>query len=189
MVGEPQREGGARLVRDVSRRLYWLGWLANGSGALVVFFSIAFLIPIFIDPGDRDRLGLLNAPLVFAYVIGAGFVITRRTDRDRKRALRWIDEGRPPEPSEHEATLKLAIAATRLAAIAWAVAGVLFFAINLTHSLSFAALVAVAVWLGGETTCALLYLITERALRPVTALALAASVPAKPVAPGSGAGC
>jgi adenylate cyclase len=45
-------------------------------------------------------------------------------------------------------------------------------------------LVVVAVWLGAETTCALLYLLMERALRPVTALALAARVPRRPVAPG-----
>jgi adenylate cyclase len=40
------------------------------------------------------------------------------------------------------------------------------------------------VWLGGETTCALLYLVFERVLRPLTARALAARPAAAAVAPG-----
>jgi len=54
----------------------------------------------------------------------------------------------------------------------------------LTESASFGAIVLAGGWLGGETTCALYYLLLERALRPLTALALDARLPERPVAPG-----
>jgi len=117
-------------------------------------------------------------------VVVVGALISRLSANDRVRALGWIVEERAPTEREHEQTLRLAIRATARSAAGWAVAGLLFFAINLSHSLGFALLVVVAVWLGAETTCALLYLLMERALRPVTALALAARVPRRPVAPG-----
>jgi adenylate cyclase len=44
--------------------------------------------------------------------------------------------------------------------------------------------VGATIWLGGETTCALVYLVSERILRPVTARALAAGPPSRPLAPG-----
>ena len=43
-----------RLVSGVGRRLFWIGWVANGIGALVIVGAIAFLLPIFFDP-DRVR--------------------------------------------------------------------------------------------------------------------------------------
>ena len=64
-------------------------------------------------------------------------------------------------------------------------AGALFSLLNgLEQGWAFAAVVAGTIWLGGETTCALDYLVTERVLRPVTALALAARQPDDAVAPG-----
>ena len=55
---------------------------------------------------------------------------------------------------------------------------------NLDHSLGFAAAVAVAIWMGGETASALVYLMLERLQRPLTAMALAARQPDAAVVPG-----
>jgi adenylate cyclase len=150
----------------------------------VVFSAVEFPLTIFLDPDERTELGLINAPLIVVYVIAVGTVLSRRGVRERDRALRWIVEGREPDAAEHQETLRLASRATLLTAAGWAGAGLVFSAINLTHSVGFAAVVAATVWLGGETTCALVYLITERVLRPVTALALAARLPPKPVSLG-----
>jgi adenylate cyclase len=74
---------------------------------------------------------------------------------------------------------------SKVAALGWALAAVGFAGLNaVTHSLEFAAVVVGAVWLGGETTCALIYLASERVLRPVTACALAVRPPDATVAPG-----
>ncbi len=181
--GAPDRSG-AKLVRDVRSRLSWLGWVASAAGAIVVFNSIGFLIPIFIDPGERADLALLNAPLIVVYILLSGLVVRRRSNRHFADTLEWIVEGRAPDDTEHRRTLRLAPHGVKLAVVAWAVSAVLFAALNaVAHSLGFAAVVAATIWLGGETTCALMYLVSERILRPVTARVLAVRPPDATVAP------
>ena len=59
------------------------------------------------------------------------------------------------------------------AALASILAGVLFSILNaVAHSWGFAAVVVATIWAGAETTCALIYLASERIPRPVTACAL-----------------
>ena len=162
-----------------------MSWIASAVGAAAVFMSVGFLIPIFIDPDDRAELATLNAPLIVAYVLVAGLVLGRLASRHRARTLSWIVEDREPDAREHRRTLRLPLYGTKLAALGWALGAVLFAALTAaTHSLGFAAVVAGTVWLGGETTCALVYLASERLLRPVTACALAVRPPDGTVAPG-----
>ena len=176
---------GAALVSDVGRRLAWLGWIAGAAGATVVFIAIGFLIPVFIDPAERTELGLRNAPLIAVYVLIGGLIVNRHADRNLRRTVRWIAEGRAPDDAEHRRTLGLAVHQAKLAALAWIAGGVLFSVLNaFAHSWAFAAVVAATIWLGGETTCALIYLVSERILRPVTACALAARLTDGTVAPG-----
>jgi len=61
---DAHEQSGAELVRQVRRRVQRVGWGANGLGALVVAGSIAFLVPVFIDPGELPEFALLNGPLV-----------------------------------------------------------------------------------------------------------------------------
>ena len=59
------------------------------------------------------------------------------------------------------------------------------FALNVDHSVGAAAVIGAAFWLGGETTSALGYLVTEESvLRPVTERALAYRQPERTRAPG-----
>jgi adenylate cyclase len=172
-------------VREVRAQLTWLGWVVGLVGALVVFLSIGFLIPVFIDADERGELAALNAPPIVAYVAVAGTVIMSQSRRHLARTLTWLIEERTPDPGEHRETLRLGLYGVKLHALAWAVAGVGFSVLNaFAHSWEFAAVVAGTTWLGGETTCALDYLTTERILRPVTARALATRSPEATVAPG-----
>ena len=173
------------MIARLNRRLTWLGWIGGAVGALVIFLAIGFLIPIFIDPAERGELALLNGPLIVVYVVVGGGLLTRHSSRHLERTLAWVEEGRPPDEDEHRRTLGLAGYALKLYGTAWLVAGALFSLLNaFEHSWEFAAVVAGTIWLGGETTCALDYLVTEYVLRPVTALALAARQPDDAVAPG-----
>jgi adenylate cyclase len=185
MAGEVRAEGsGEQLVRDTWSRLFWMGWIANGAGVLVVTTSVGFLIPIFLDAGDLDRLALLNLPLLAVYFLVGGMVVTRAAQRSYAEAMEWIAEGRPPDDREHRLALRHPLRVTRLTAYIWGVGTLLFIAINATQSLGFAAVAGATSWLGAETTCALAYLISEQILRPLTARALAERLPDKPVAPG-----
>jgi adenylate cyclase len=179
------QRSGAELVRDVNRRLALLGWAAGAAGSTVVFASIGFLIPIFLDPDDRTRLALINAPLILAYLLLIGMVIRKRTRAHLVRTTRWVVEGREPDEREHRRTLALALYGVKFALLGWLLA-VVVFAVEtvLVESWGFAAVVGATIWLGGETTCALIYLASERVLRPITARALAVRPAPGNVAPG-----
>jgi adenylate cyclase len=173
-----------RLVDAILRRIRLVGWAAGVMGAAVVFIAIGFLIPIFYDPAERNALGRENLPLVAVMVLVGGAAITWLFGRDLKTALAWIREGREPDEREHQLTLRLASRAATMDAAAWGLGGIFLGAMNVHNSLGFAAVVTSVIWLGGETCSALLYLLYERVLRPVTALALAIRQPERSVAPG-----
>ena len=176
---------GAALVRRTQARLTWLGWVAGTAGAAVVFASIAFLTPIFINQDEQPDLILLNTLVLPVYIAVAGALITWHSNRHFPDTLGWLVEGRPPDEREHRLTLTLALYGVKISALGWMVGGLVFFALNsLGHSLEFGAVVAATIWLGGETTCALVYLVSERILRPITAHALAARPSGQMVAPG-----
>jgi adenylate cyclase len=162
-----------------------VGWTTAGSGALVVFIAVGFLVPLFSSLHELARIALVNGPLVLAYLLGSGVAILKIFGRHVARTLAWLREGRPPDEREHAQTLRLAAYAVKVDALAWLAAGVLFGALDAAvFSWGLAAMVAGTIWLGGETTCALDYLLYERTLRPVTASALAARPTPCPVAPG-----
>jgi adenylate cyclase len=162
-----------------------VGWITSAIGTLVVFSVIGFLIPVFADATDQDKLARVNLPLVAVYFVAIGLLMGRLIDAHANSTLAWVDEGREPDEREHRETLRLAVYVTKLDAIAWLVAGVLFSTLNaIVESWNMAAIVAATIWLGAETTMALTYLAYERALRPVTARALAARPSAGNTAPG-----
>ena len=150
-----------------------------------MFLAIGFLFPLFGSLHELARLALINGPLVAAYLLLSSVVVTRRFGRHLSSVLAWVREDRPPDEREHNQTLSLAAYAVKLDALAWVVAGVLFGVFNsILFSPGTGALILGTIWLGGETTCALDYLLYERALRPVTACALAARPGRARLAPG-----
>jgi adenylate cyclase len=183
-VGE--QDAGVQIVEATRRRCHRTGWLVCGAGSLVVVAAIGFLIPIFVtDPDDSVRIALLNLPLMSVYFVAAGLLITWVTNRRLDEAVGWLAEGRAPTEEEHRGTLGYAGYTAKVAAIAWILGGVVVLALNTAaYSPGLAAVMGTTVWLGGETSCAILYLIQERNLRPVTARALAARPPSKAAMPG-----
>ena len=168
---------GARLVHTTTKRLVALGWVANAVGTAVVFAAIGFLLTVFFDSEQANELGAENLPPTIGIVIVFGIAMTILLKRRRSAALRWVIEEREPTPEEHRLTLGLPVFSAMLTAAAWALGAVIGAALNIDHSTGTGALIATALWLGGETTSALAYLMTERVMRPVTALALAAREP------------
>jgi adenylate cyclase len=180
----PERSG-VEIVEAARQRCHRAGWLACGAGSLVVVAVIGFLIPIFGDPEDHLRIALINLPFMTAYFVVAGLVITAMTNRRLDQAFGWLVEERPPDEQEHRLTLGYGAYAVKVAAIAWIIGGVMVLALNaVAYSPGLAAVMGATIWLGGETTCAILYLIQERNLRLVTARALAERPPSRAVMPG-----
>ena len=174
-----------QLVDDIARRLARAGWLAHIVGGVVVFLAVGFLIPIFADPSEQNELALLNGPPVLVYFVLVGVAIARYLKRHMDVTLAWIAEGREPTDREHRDSLRLAVREVKVAALAWALGVVIFAVYNgVFYSWDFALMSAATVWLGAETTCALSYLVAERILRPVTALALESRPAVGMAAPG-----
>jgi adenylate cyclase len=176
---------GAELQRRGWCQLSRVGWTSAVCGATVTYAAVGFLIPLVGLGREEWRVGALNGPLIAAYLIVSWLGLNRWWRPRMSRALAWLREGRAPTPAEHRRTLALALHTVKLDAALWGLGAVVFGLLNgIVFSWGLAAVVAVTIWLGGETTCALGYLMLERALRPLTARALAARAPDAALAPG-----
>jgi adenylate cyclase len=176
---------GTELVGLAWRRVFRVGWTSALSGALVTYVAVGFFIPLVGLGGEEWKVGAVNGPLIAAYLVAGGLASDRVWGAYVRGTLDWLRDERAPTPEEHRRTLKLALLSAKLDAAMWCAAAVAFAIFNgLVFSWGLAAVVAATIWLGGETTCALGYLLYERALRPVTARALAVRPPARAVAPG-----
>src|SRR3954468_5648449 len=181
-MADPVEAGGVELWRRTVRRLTWAAAAANCLGGIVMFTLLQFLIPL--GSGEQDQNLLLNGIVAAVYLL-VGLVIGNLWARRRGAGLEdWMAEGRPPTAEERALVLGQPYRFVAISGFFWALAAVLFAAIN-APSIGWTALVVGgAMLLAGETTCAVGYLLIERILRPVTVLALAGSAPPERGRPG-----
>jgi adenylate cyclase len=177
------RRAGARpdLARYLRDRFGPVMYLANIVGAIDVYVLFTWVLPTPDRPSgitSRDTL-LFAAFLAFTGPLG-GWISYHQT----ARTAAWLRRGGPPTPAERDDALRLPLRETYANAGLWSL-GVLFFTlVQFEHSADLAGYAAVTVLMGGLTTCALTYLLAERLLRPITALALEGEPPRDPVTPG-----
>jgi adenylate cyclase len=174
--------GGAQLWASMVPRLTWAAIAANGLGGLLVFLLLEFLVPL--GAGDHHDNLTLNGIAAVVYMplaLGVGSVWAKR----RAAGVRqWLAEDRPPTAEERALVLAQPYRFVAISGFFWALAAVVFAAINLPHEGWAALIVGVALLLAGETTCAVGYLLIERIIRPITVLALAGSAPPDRSRPG-----
>jgi len=173
---------GDRLAQYL-RRNFGLGmFAANLCGAIDVFVLLVWILPTpDVPPGG------LVAPNAIAFVLFMTFCFTGGgwgSYVAARPVLEWLLGGRPPTPGQRRAALLLPARQTFLHASLWLLGLIVFTALQAPVSGALALYTAVTIFMGAITTCAVTYLIAERILRPVTALALAAARPAEPVGPG-----
>jgi adenylate cyclase len=173
---------GVELWRRTVRRLTWSAVAANGVGGIVMFLLLGFLLP-FAPPGP-DRQLVLNAIVAAIYLPLALVAGTIWGQRDNALLERWIEAGRPPTRRERALLLNQPMKTVVISAFFWTLGAVLFTALNLPGSGWSALVVGGAMLLGGETTCAIGYLMAERIVRPITTLALAGAAPPERCGPG-----
>ncbi len=170
---------------QLERRLAWAGVGANLLGATDVFFFGALLAPITPSDGvDRAEVVLANAALFVPFMTST-LIIGDRWAYGRFRKLEpWMDSDRDPTPEERGQALRLPLLQARITAFFWALAAVVFTIYNAFVAPEVAVAVPALLILGGITTATVNYLLAERILRPMTARALAAGLPDRPVGPG-----
>ena len=176
-------EIGTHTPGGLLRALYRRATVANTIGATLAYVYLTHVAPPQPQPpGDELVHYVLTAP---AYFLVAA-VIGRRISTRRWRPLAtWLTEGRPPTSAERALALGLPWQAAGLAACGWLLAAVIFgVQTAMHHPAVYVAGVVLGIVLAGLTTTGMTFLVAERTLRPVFALALAGT-PLAP--PGSGA--
>lgn len=171
------------VARRVKRRIDIGMTLATLIGALDLFILLFWVLPTPQNLEPTDHLGpnLIALAIYLPLAIVVGKTLAARF---APTTFAWIRESRAPSADERTLALSVPMHCLRLNAGLWFGGLVLFTAINASRSSVLAGHVAVTIILGGLTTCAVGYLLTERLLRPVTALVLEAGPPPRPVWPG-----
>ncbi len=123
-----------------------------------------------------SNLGLAFAYLAVAIAIGVGWG-RRLVEGGRGGIGGWLAEDRAPTAAEQRLVLRAPLRIMLVEAVLWGLAAVAFSILNLLFSPLLGLGVGLTVALGGITTSAVAYLLTELALRPVASRALASGVP------------
>jgi adenylate cyclase len=149
--------------------------VANLAGAVFVFLYL-----VQIAPSATSRHG--SGPDVIAFSIFGVVVFTLEgwwSTVSWNRTLAWLSEGRLPTAAERDATLGLPLREAARSGVGW-IAAAVFFAIfsAAVDGLGMQSIrVGLTIFDGGLISCAVLFLLFERALRPVFAMALAGESP------------
>ena len=162
--------------------------VANLTGALLSFVYLAVVSPV---PGhvtpdrraDIQRTGVL----VFAvFMAVSGVVVGLLVNARANRVSRWARDERHPTPAEVGGLLALPRTLLVYPAVVWLLAATTFGWLQTTFDVGWVLVfrVVIGIVLGGLITLALSYLLVERTLRPVSALALSYGVLDRPRAPG-----
>ncbi|WP_242888078.1 adenylate/guanylate cyclase domain-containing protein [Actinomadura litoris] len=158
--------------------------VANMVGALVVLLFATFVVP---DPPlkDRNHVHLVNAAAFFGYPAFAVPVALAAGLRLWRPVVRLARDGGIPDRRQGRAVLLGPLRLTMLmgglwvlGAIGWAVLDLVLFTGRLAVKTGLTCL------LGAATTCTIMYLLSERLLRPAAALVLAAEPPRRFRLPG-----
>jgi adenylate cyclase len=171
-------DGGDRTLagRRVLRALYWRALAANAVGATLAYIYLSFVAPPQPPPPDHElfvNLGIV--PVYFLVAVVVGYRVSRRTFG---RIERWLAEDRTPDSEERALVLSLPWRAAGHAGAGWLLAAILFGAQTATHHPAvYVAGVVLGITLAGLTTTGITFLLVERALRPLFALALADDTP------------
>jgi adenylate cyclase len=170
-----------QLAAQVDRRLSRAIFLANLSGAVVVYVFLSYLLVTPVDLVDGGRLQRVNTVAFVAYMaltaVG-GHLLGVRLNAP---VLGWLRSSRPGDAAARRAVLRSPLAMSVMSAGFWGVAAGLFGLINGGFTPALGVRVAMTIALGGLTTVSLTYLLAERVLRPAVTLAHDGSAEPPPV--------
>jgi adenylate cyclase len=161
------------LLRDVG-----LATIVS-AGFVFVYFSVLFR-------NGTSAGGWSHEDTVSLVVFAAFMILTTALSVPQgawqlKRVLAWEAQGRQPDQAEVANTLAIPASIARISFTYWAIAAVVFGALNVVYgnAIVYVIRITVGIFLGGLTSSALVYLLVERRLRPMFARALAGVEPSR----------
>ncbi|MFA1538012.1 adenylate/guanylate cyclase domain-containing protein [Actinomadura monticuli] len=158
--------------------------VANAIGSVVVLLFATFVLP---DPPleDRDYARMVNAAAFFGYPVVAAPVALLLGLWLWRPVVTFVRDGGDPDRQQRRAVLLGPLRLTMLVgalwtvgALGWAVLDIILFTGRLAVKTGLTCL------LGAATTCTIVYLLSERLLRPAAALVLGAERPKRFRLPG-----
>ncbi|WP_433557239.1 adenylate/guanylate cyclase domain-containing protein [Pseudonocardia xinjiangensis] len=175
----------ARSVLDLPTRiaLAVVVVVANVAGAGVVLVLAAWVLPEgpLADPATVRMLNIVTFGGYLMLAVPVGLVWGARRFRLRTPAS---GGERREKRTEQRMVLHGPLRLVTVQAVLWVVGAALFAGLNARWSLRLAVSVGETIVLGGITTCALSYLLSERILRRTAARVLAAQPPRRRALPG-----
>ncbi len=174
---------GRRLIRRVRIQLGLALPLANLTGVAVVVACVVWVVPG--PPVDNlGRIVALNIIVAVAFTLVVIPIALAWGEAWQRGGRRWAQEGRIPTEREVTAVLHAPFQMFTVHVTAWSAGAVAFTTLNAILDPEMLARVAFTIVLGGLTTSAFVYLLTERAMRPVATLALRSASVERPRLPG-----
>jgi len=177
LLGSPDESERRRRVR-VQVLLTGSIVVANVFGAVGVVALVALLVP---NEGPSRMGTMLAGGAYLATAVVVGLVWGTRTGLG---SLRWVFEGREPSPTEQRRALRVPLRLVRVQAVMWVAAAGFFAALYRGLPRDAGLKIGLTVLLAGIVTCSIAYLLSEFALRPISALALGAHPPDRLLVPG-----
>lgn len=164
--------------------------IANFVSAGITMLLIVFVVPGRATDAARDVLGS-NAWFLLGFMLVVIPWVLWWSGRAMRNVTRWIGSERDPHPDEVRGLLRAPVRVLVMLGAAWTLAAVLFTLFNVWRTDAdgpTTALLALRVYLvtqlTGLTMAAFGYIVTERLLRPVAAIALQSGGIDRAVLPG-----
>jgi adenylate cyclase len=172
------------VARAIRRRLRVVLPVINLIEAALTYVFIVYVVPLpGRAPANEHSVTLIAMCVTFAL---AWAVCALWSERSFAPVRRWLLRGDDPTGRERLRAVRVPLHVAAQTLAIWSIVAAGFGAYDAVAGGSAAggALVAVMVVLGGLVASALAYLVVERILRPVTALALQRGTPECPLSPG-----
>ena len=147
--------------------------VANGAGSLLVLLFVMFVIPDPPDLHDQHFVHMLDLVEFFGYPFIAGPVSLVWGLRMFAPLRRLVREGGPPDTEQRRSVLLGPLRLTILQAVLWGVGAIAWAVVNIPYSPLLALKIGLTCVVGAVMTCAIVYLLAERLLRPAAAMVLA----------------
>jgi adenylate cyclase len=181
LLGKPLESPHRRRVRIQSiMTIVIVGFNLIGIGVALFLVTVAIPNPSpFSDAPLWITFGVVPAYIVLALAIGS-YWITRRT----VTVLRWAINGRDPTPADERNTFLAPLRVAQAVLVLWGCGAVLLTILYGFANALFIPKSLFVVGFCGVLVATMCYLLTEFALRPVAAQALAAGPPPRRLAPG-----
>ena len=177
LLGSPDESPTRRRVR-VQVLLTGSILVSNVVGAVAVSGLVLLLVP---DRGAADWRTAVATVVYIGLAVVVGLIWGTRTGLS---TLHWMLEGRQPDEAEQRRALRVPFRLVRVQAAFWVAAAAFFSTVNRDLSAAGGLKVGLTVLLTGVVTCAIAYQLSELAMRPVAAQALATNPPDRLLVPG-----